>query len=79
MSLTGAFSVALIRVCDKGFTMEQIHNEECEIWNKSRRGCSKCPHFVERDMMGFVVVPPNAVKQEYLDLQSRDKHRKRIP
>lgn len=78
MSLDGPFSVAFIRVCGKGFTIEQIHNEECEIWNRSQRGCSKCPHFVERSMIGFVVVPPNAVKQEYLDLQSQVETKKRI-
>ncbi len=60
-------SMLVLRVCDQGFTKSQVLQEKCEIWNKSQRGCSKCAHFVERDMMGYVAVPPSAVKEEYLE------------
>ena len=37
-----------IQQCDLGYTPEQIQNGECEIWNRKKKGCSKCSHFKER-------------------------------
>ena len=58
------FSILYKKTCDKRFTMTQIHNEECERWNKSQRGCSTCPEFKERTMIGYEAILTKSIDSD---------------
>lgn len=58
------FSWLVKKYCSKEFTLKQIHNEECERWNKSQRGCSLCPELKEKQLHGYVAVLESSLSKE---------------
>jgi len=50
------FSILYKKTCDKGFTGSQILTGDCVTWNHSKKGCSVCPDFKERSMLGYEAI-----------------------